>query len=136
MKEYMKLIPNTWLGTYDCGWGNGYVILPINHPFHGAPYDVINNFVSVHGGLTYSNRADDGHAGWCVGFDTAHLADTKERWPREAVLAETERLMEQLISLGRKYTAEEVEAMVSDYYYDNDDEGPEIDSAGFTEEDR
>jgi hypothetical protein len=34
------------------GWGNGYVLIPHNHPFYKKHYDSID--VNVHGGLTFS----------------------------------------------------------------------------------
>lgn len=115
MKPYINLVPNTWLPeSFKKGWGNGYVILPKDHPFHGCDYDFLNSFVTVHGGLTYSQSEDNGHDGWSVGFDTAHYADTIERWPYEAVKKEAIDLLEQLIHLGEKYTREEVEQMLND----------------------
>jgi hypothetical protein len=51
--------------------GNGYVQIPLNHPWHGLHYDDID--VEVHGGLTFN--AD----GW-IGFDTAHAFDY---WPEK-----------------------------------------------------
>lgn len=53
--------------------------------------------VLVHGGVTYAGPAKDG--GWEFGFDCAHLDDTPERWTLEAVVAETERMAEQIASL-------------------------------------
>lgn len=73
------------------GYGNGYCILPKGHIWHGKSYDYINQFISVHGGLTFSDyissstgevfnaiwdkairenniKIDD----WIIGFDTAH----------------------------------------------------------------
>ncbi len=91
----------------DLGWGNGYVLIPSGHHLHGVPYEDI--IVDVHGGLTYSALVTpklievfelhlDDLGAWMVGFDTAHYKDTLERWPKEAVQAETERLRDQLIN--------------------------------------
>ena len=99
---------------HDFGWGNGYVIIPYPHPAYGKHYDVINNFISVHGGLTYSERIDKDiikywgidkkHKGkWMVGFDTLHYGDTLERWSHEEVFNETMRLKNQL----KYYTGDE-----------------------------
>lgn len=82
---------------YKCGWGNGYVHLPPEHPFHGVDYDEIP--VEVHGGLTY---AENEKGAWVVGFDTSHHGDTLEKWPMEEVEAETIRLKEQLERLYEK----------------------------------
>lgn len=107
MKTLIK--ENNWLtrGMIDFGWGNGYVLIPEGHPLHGKHYDDID--VSVHGGLTFSELVDDemiekweidaeDKGKWCVGFDTAHYNDNLSKWPKEAVQAETDRLMEQLVS--------------------------------------
>lgn len=50
---------NTWLqrGFINCGWGNGYVLIPEGHPLHGEHYDKID--VDVNGGLTFSELVDD-----------------------------------------------------------------------------
>ena len=34
---------------------------------------------------------------WCVGFDTAHFADTISDWPKEEVERETEYLAQQFL---------------------------------------
>jgi len=111
----MKLLikENTWLKRYEDadpatehGWGNGYVIIPEGHFLHGKHYDILNNFVSVNGGLTYSDickgweEYNDGD--WVVGFDTCHAHDTLEMWPKEAVLAETEALLNQLKEIDER----------------------------------
>lgn len=58
----------------------GYVSLPPGHPWHGKDYDDIP--VSVHGGLTYAEPADESVARdaaprgwWVIGFDCAHGGD-------------------------------------------------------------
>jgi hypothetical protein len=108
MKPYIKLIPSDWIGITDKGWGNGYVVIPKEHPFHGVDYDFMSGYVDVHCGLTYGRHEDNGHDGWCFGFDTMHLGDTPEKWPYEAVREETFRLMQQLIDLGNSYTKDQV----------------------------
>jgi hypothetical protein len=107
MKVVIK--ENTWFtrGMFDFGWGNGYVLIPENHPLHGKHYNDID--VDVHGGLTFSelvnaemveswglDKQDEGK--WCVGFDTAHYADNLFKWSKEKVQEEAERLKEQLLS--------------------------------------
>lgn len=107
MKTLIKEI--TWLtrGIIDFGWGNGYVLIPEGHPLHGKHYDDID--VDVHGGLTFSELVDDemiekweidaeDKGKWCVGFDTAHYQDNLSRWPKEAVQAEADNLMKQLVA--------------------------------------
>lgn len=40
----------------DCGYANGYVAIPIDHPLYGKSYDeAYEAGVTAHGGLTYSN---------------------------------------------------------------------------------
>ena len=101
---------NTWTPGLDTGWGNGYVLVPKGHPFYGVYYDEID--VDVHGGLTFSELVDaeivkrwpgltdDDIGFWIIGFDTAHARDTLSRWPKEAVQAETDRLLEQVKNAG------------------------------------
>jgi hypothetical protein len=112
MKTIIK--ENTWLtrGMMDFGWGNGYVLIPKGHPMHGVHYDSIN--VDVHYGLTFSELASkcvqemfEGYEMteqdmecWIVGFDTCHYDDTLEKWPKEEVQAETNRLREQLEAIA------------------------------------
>lgn len=107
----MKVVirENTWLtrGMINFGWGNGYVLIPENHPLHGKDYDDID--VDVHGGLTFSELVDaemvekweldkEDKGKWCVGFDTAHYSDNLSKWSKEKVQEEAERLKEQLLS--------------------------------------
>lgn len=96
--------------AFDVGWGNGYVVIPKEHPLWGVGYDDID--VDVHGGLTYSEMADNcmgwkevlpsDKGCWVVGFDTAHLGDNPINCNRDYVLKETIRLREQLINYSSK----------------------------------
>lgn len=127
MKYKTKIFRNTWWPknrTYQCGWGNGYVIIPEDHPFHGIDYDKINNFVKVHGGLTYSELVtssviqsfeldEDDFGKWMIGFDTAHSGDNIEKWSKGAVQAETDYLLTQVIGCAN-LTKEEIEIQVSE----------------------
>lgn len=123
MSYKTKIIPNTWMPKMDKelfshGWGNGYVLIPKDHPFHGVDYDTINNFVSVHGGLTYAESCtssviqsfeldNDDIGKWLIGFDTAHSGDNEHRWHEAAVQAETDYLLAQVIGCAN-LTKEEV----------------------------
>ena len=101
LKTFVKKI--TWLPGIEHGWGNGYVILPEEHPYYGKEYDDIN--VDVHGGLTFSESAKDldwpeidakDKKGWVIGFDTAHYGDSIYTWPIYKVEEELKRLAKQL----------------------------------------
>ena len=106
MKEEIKMFvkENTWLPGIDCGWGNGYIIIPKGHKLHSIHYDNID--VTVHGGLTFGKSANDlkwkeliskdSNNGWVIGFDTSHCDDTILNWSKEAVIAETKRLKIQI----------------------------------------
>ncbi len=109
MKTFLR--ENTWLKDYgrifSHGWGNGYVLIPKDNPLHGKHYYDIN--VNVHGGLTFSELVDEDMieiwgldpedlGSWCVGFDTAHLADNPLTWTKESVMKETEFLRDSLIN--------------------------------------
>jgi hypothetical protein len=109
MKTFTR--KNTWLNNTEHGWGNGYVLIDKDHPLYGKYDDEIN--VYVHGGITWSKEVDnemiemwnldqEDLGKWCIGFDTAHFGDTIEKWPEEAVIAETERLKNNLIDRASK----------------------------------
>ena len=78
--------------------------------------NTLDNLVDVHGGITYDNSMSDWEnepviplteipspevlkAFRCIGFDTLHAGDTVEKWPIDAVKAETLRLKEQIEKL-------------------------------------
>ena len=63
---------------------NGYIELPDDHPVlnAGGGYNITGRWVTVHGGVTYTQ-------GKIIGFDTVHWNDTAARWPLDAVRAET-----------------------------------------------
>lgn len=112
--EKLKVIAmkNTWLlsAFVQHGWGNGYILIPKGHKYHGVHYDDIP--VYVHGGLTFSESVESikehAHWGnvlppdingdeWVIGFDTCHSGDGMEMWPDEkSVLLEAQRLVDQL----------------------------------------
>lgn len=88
----------------DGGWGNGYVVLDKDHPWYGKHYNNIP--VDIHGGLTYSEYIDEKDLDhfnlenedigkYIIGFDTFHTGDTEEKWTKEAVQEEANRLLRQ-----------------------------------------
>ena len=116
IESHLMRIPGFY---FDFGWGNGYVLLPHNHPFYGKHYDDIG--VGVHGGLTFSdyfdadhflewigNREFDGDVTlenykkfdnwWMIGFDTAHAGDNLSTCSKEYVISETNEMIEQCLS--------------------------------------
>jgi len=124
MKKDMKpdaqmktiIIENKWMKSstkwirMDVGWGNGYVVLPKSHAWYGMNYNDIP--VDVHRGLTFGRILEEKedleifnlgeeYLGWyIIGFDTAHYGDTPERWTKNAVQAEADRLLEQCLKQG------------------------------------
>jgi len=90
-----KLIKSSFVeGLMELGWGNGYVGLPMWHPWFNIDYDMIP--VRVHGGLTFSTMWDDGEEKlWIIGFDTGHYNDNMTNCSFEYVKQETFRLMKQ-----------------------------------------
>lgn len=96
----------------NCGYANGYVAIPTEHPYHGVDYDKL--LVDIHGGLTFAASAKDINASeqwnnleflgeetnlpddyWVFGFDTLHFCDNITNWPRERCVNETLKLKEQ-----------------------------------------
>jgi hypothetical protein len=103
-KENKNIYPNLVRGNVfvSRGWGNGYVAVPPTHPackmdYHNMLYDI-----DVHGGITYFDFGDGVNAPkdwWVIGFDTSHYNDSIEKWPKEAVEAETKKLFCQLLDI-------------------------------------
>lgn len=101
---------------FPCGYANGYVAVPPEHPYHGMDYD--NVPVNIHGGLTFGGDAKritqnwkkhieflgedteipDNY--WIFGFDTLHWGDNLKKWSRENCIEETLCLKEQLEELS------------------------------------
>ena len=50
-------LPSNILKSMEVGWGNGYVLIPPGHTFHGKDYDDIEAY--AHGGLTFASRYGD-----------------------------------------------------------------------------
>jgi len=99
---FIFLRPNPVKGH---GEFNGYVSLPIGHPWYGKTYTSIQE-VDVHYGLTYSEE-EDGR--WVVGFDTAHTDDALRNWDRDNVRKEANRLLEQAEDAERLLLEQEEE---------------------------
>jgi hypothetical protein len=106
---------NSWMSPWmEKGWGNGYVILPKIHSFHSVGCNFLNEHLEGLKSLTYADTNGDGE--WMVGFDTCHSGDTIDNWPESEVLKETELLRDQLVVLGEKYTKDQVNQLLNDYY--------------------
>lgn len=109
MKYFIQQL--THLPGIETGWGNGYVVIPPEHPMHGVWYDDIG--ADVHCGLTFSELITDDMlsvfpsldtddvGSWLVGFDTAHWGDTPYNWPMERVEEETQKLAKWLESYAK-----------------------------------
>jgi hypothetical protein len=110
LKMHSFIKKNTWLDMPSIGWGNGYVVLPAGHPYHGVGYDNIP--VEVHVGLTFAMDAEqieeweeytpEMAGGWVVGFDTAHAYDNAENCSINYVRSEKASLKKQLQELNIK----------------------------------
>lgn len=102
-----------------CGYANGYVAIPPEHPMYGKHYDDVN--VNIHGGLTFGEKiAQDPNLEWwnsieplnfeggyddipkdywIFGFDTCHYNDGPHL-NRDWCIKETKYLMEQLEAMS------------------------------------
>jgi hypothetical protein len=100
----------------ECGYGNGYVAVPPDHPYARVRFDDEKlDWLFVHGGITYSEPADleegiflledaefvgggsfvpDDY--WVFGFDTCRIGDNLETWGKERLINETLFLKKQL----------------------------------------
>ena len=87
-----------WLfDNYRCG----YVGIPLSHPLAKRWCEELDEYVTVHGGVTYSDDYVPGAhkrktRKWWVGFDCAHAGDTEEEWTLKRVEKECEELAKQL----------------------------------------
>lgn len=108
-------------GMVECGYANGYVAVPPEHPFHGLHYDDANDTIDIHGGLTFSSSKSDiknpewenseciGFNSfdeipdnyWVFGFDTLHFGDD-EYLDRDWCIEETKKLLSQLEAIKSK----------------------------------
>lgn len=112
MSSGFTVIHNETINGFECeitevtwsGHLNGYVKIPEDHPFYNEDYDNIP--VTVHGGLTYADKHDDGS--FWVGFDCAHYGDLLPKSPirtggvfrdKEYVLNELKSLTKQIAEL-------------------------------------
>jgi hypothetical protein len=114
MKYFIQELTHLKDSGVECGWGNGYVVIPPEHPLYNVQCE--NMDVEVHGGLTLSKKITNGTLElfpaldvsdlgcWLVGFDTAHYGDDGYKWSMEAVQMETERLVLQLENYTKKLT--------------------------------
>lgn len=77
------------------GIGNGYVLVPTDHPYHGEAYygNPALEAIIVHGGITFSAPTVGGT--W-FGFDTLHGDDENQGWDLDKLMEETNKLAEQL----------------------------------------
>ena len=98
----------------DCGYANGYVAIPTDHPLYGKSHDeAYDAGIIAHGGLTYSDSIVnvlsnfdlwgvdwlDGEVPedyWVLGFDTMHSGDTLDFWNLNRCMEEINNLKSQL----------------------------------------
>ena len=59
--------------SFDRGWGNGYVLLPPEHPWNGKDYDSI--YCNIHGGLTYTEKFSSSHFKTWIGSREIKVGD-------------------------------------------------------------
>lgn len=90
---------NTSLYPINSYWYCGYVELPKDSPFYGMDYELLEPFISVHGGLTFSGEIEE-IDGYLIGFDCAHADDNPINQNENYTLKECESLVDQLISLS------------------------------------
>lgn len=77
------------------GYGNGYVGLPLWHPWANKDYDELNEILDCDGNeLTFSNLDPDKDFYW-IGYDTYHPDMTQENWNKERMLKVCKGIIEQ-----------------------------------------
>lgn len=93
------------LGSHPCG----YVSVPKNHPFYGKRCLEIEDYIEVHGGLTFSGKLHSLDGLW-FGWDYAHAGDFTfpftmtgdKRWSTQEIVDECLRAIEQFRSFEEK----------------------------------
>lgn len=65
------------------GFRCGYVKISRGHPWWMMPYNDLNEFINVHGGLTYAEKGPPGKIPkfsyvWWIGFDCGHAYDAPD----------------------------------------------------------
>lgn len=81
------------------GYGNGYVGIPLWHPWSNKGYDELNDIIEFDNGFTFSHLDPDKDFYW-IGFDTNHYGMTKENWNKEKMLKTCRDIIEQ----AKQYT--------------------------------
>jgi len=123
IKEEAKIIKKFKAHGFEClicvirNWYTAYVGIPKGHPFYKKDYEYINQFVSVHGGLTFSEKRvlDYEKKGiWWIGFDCAHLGDVcvGKHIPSSPSRKELKDLEKKYKPFFKKWTLKDVEKEV------------------------
>ena len=98
-----KLVKVDWLKDCETGHSNGYVGVPVGHPWYKVDYDAIA--CDIHGGLTFAqhdeptgkppeqDNTDESY--WWVGFDVCHFGDNPKNWNLQRCRLELDSLIEQ-----------------------------------------
>jgi hypothetical protein len=86
---------NSWRTDGKGGWGNGYVI---SFSGYGCQLEEWMEIKPEFKSIDF----------WVVGFDTFYEGDTKTKWTKEKVKAETEKLKKQLEELNLKKDEQKV----------------------------
>ena len=95
-----------------CGWGSGFVLIEEKSPLFGLSCEELNKGVQVHGGLRFSQSAENlpdyykvkrhEKGMWAVGFYTDYQGDTKQSFTKGKVYKEAKHLRRQLRSLEKQ----------------------------------
>lgn len=97
---------------------NGYVSLPVGHPWYGKHFTCLD--VDVHYGLSFSEE-EDGR--WVIGFDTAHASDDPKDWNREKVRKEASKLLDAAYTAERWKREQEKERRIELECHEKREEG-------------
>lgn len=79
-------------------WYCGYVVIPEYSPLYGVDYQDLEDYIRVHGGLTFSGRIE-GVDGYLLGFDCNHAWDDPHIQDEIYTRGECESLIDQIIKL-------------------------------------
>ena len=76
----------------------GYVSVPYWHKAYECDYELLEDDIECHGGLTYSSHNLMGieYLSWWIGFDCAHGDDTPEECNVQFCVKECKNIVDQL----------------------------------------
>ena len=98
MMPHIRLVKQNLMPKFaNPGWGNGYVVIPKGHQYHGLDTDELNNLLGEEFFLPISYAEAGENGSWVIGFDTMHMWCNSENCTLEKVEQWAEELLNLII---------------------------------------